>query len=246
MTDQLIHASDADAVKPLKVFILAGQSNMVGKRSKRAELPEELQKEQSNAFFFSGSDWVRIKPGVTEVHGFGPEISFCERISQTLGEPFGIIKVSVGGTSLATDWSPRRPNSLYGKLRALTEKAGQTRLIKIVGMVWMQGGRDAKDAKKSRAYKTNLDSFINQARTDFNNSDMAFVCGRTAAPPDKYPNVKYVREAQESVSLPNYAWVDCDSISTGSDRVHYSTKGQVQTGYLFADAMVKLFKAMAK
>ena len=79
-------------------------------------------------------------------------------------------------------------------------------------MVWMQGGRDARDERMAKAYKDNLLSFIQKAREDFRNPGMAFVCGSSAAPPARYPHVKHVREAQQGVDLPAYAWVDCDSV----------------------------------
>lgn len=236
----LLHAAHADVAKPLKVFVLAGQSNMVGKRSKARELPPELQREQPGALFFTGSAWVPLKAGVTEKRGFGPEISFAGRVSAALGEPIGIMKVSVGGTSLAVDWSPQRRNSLYRKLLALVEKGAEFRPIRVVGMVWLQGGRDAKNKAHAEAYRSNFEAFIQRARADFKSPNMAFVCGRSASPEKKYPHVGLVREAQEHVRLPGYAWVDCDSIPMGSDGVHYSTKGHVESGRLLADVMLKL------
>jgi hypothetical protein len=233
----------AGEAKPLQVFILAGQSNMVGKRSNAQELPEELQRAQPIALIFTGSEWTTVRPGVTEKMGFGPEISFCQRITQSQEAPIGIIKLSVGGTSLASDWSPERPKSLYGKLRTHVEQARKSRDFEVVGMIWMQGGRDAKSKSMAEAYEHNLRSFIQRARRDFQSPDMLFVCGRSAAPQNKYPHVKDVRKAQESIDLPSYAWVDCDSIAMGKDGVHYSTDGQVQAGYLFADAMIELLKS---
>jgi hypothetical protein len=165
---------------------------------------------------------------------------------QALQEPIGVIKMSIGGTDLAEAWSPQRKGSLYHKLRALTEKAGFSRSIRIVGMVWMQGGKDAREEMKAKAYRDNLQNFIKRARHDFGNPDMVFVCGRSASPPEKFPYISCVRDAQEHVGLPNYAWVDCDSISMGKDRVHYNTKGQVQTGRLFADAAIALMKQRAE
>ena len=109
-------------------------------------------------------------------------------------------------------------------------------------MVWMQGGRDAKDERMATAYSENLRNFIRKARQDFKNPDMVFVCGRSSAPPNRYPHVNHVRKAQESVDLPLYAWVDCDFIPMGEDRVHYNTVGQVQAGRLFADAAARLLK----
>src|SRR5262245_40047277 len=65
--------------KPLKVVVCAGQSNMVGLRSKAEELPAELQKVQKGNLYFDGTTWVDLAPGVTAKVGFGPEISLAYR-----------------------------------------------------------------------------------------------------------------------------------------------------------------------
>jgi len=242
-----ILSGSADEInsKALKVFILAGQSNMVGKQSKIKELPLHLQNEQAAAFFFSGGKWLKLCAGKTEKKGFGPEISFAERTAQSLKEPIGIIKVSVGGTSLARDWSPQRKNSLYCKLLEKVNEARKSRPLSIIGMLWMQGGRDARNFRMAKAYKENLVNFINKARSDFKSPQMIFICGRSAAPLNKYPSITLVRKAQENIDLPGYSWLDCDSIPKGKDGVHYSTAGQVKSGYLFADEAIKLIKAVS-
>ncbi|MHC4915221.1 MAG: sialate O-acetylesterase [Planctomycetota bacterium] len=230
----------------MKVFVLAGQSNMVGKRCRKGELPEELQKEQPGAFFFTGTEWVPVAPGKTEKRGFGPELSFAKKTSSSLGETIGIVKLSVGGTSLSVNWAPDREGSLYAKLKDLVGKAAASRKIEVAGMLWMQGGADAKNEGRAKAYAENLENFIKKAREDFGNPDMVFVCGRSAAPVKKYRHIAHVRKAQEGVTLPGYAWIDHDNIPMGRDKVHYSTEGQVKAGYMFADAMLKLLKAQSE
>jgi len=228
--------------KPLKVFVLAGQSNMVGRRAKVAELPEDLKKEQAGALFFTGRGWVPLAPGVTERQGFGPEISFARRMSERLGEPIGIIKHSRGGSNLAEDWSPENPKSLYAALLKKVKAARKTREIEIVGMVWLQGGRDAKFEAMARAYAANLKKFIERARKDFASADMPFVAGRSSLPKKTFPFADAVRKAQEQCRSPHYAFIDCDTIEKRADRTHYTTAGYVEVGYRLADAMLRMMK----
>lgn len=227
---------------PLKVFLLAGQSNMVGKRSLAAELPPALRQEQPRALFFTAGGWVPLRPGVSEPAGFGPELAFAERMTDGLGESIGLVKFSVGGTNLAVQWSPQREDSLYAQLLRQVRAAAQTRPVQVVGMVWMQGGNDAKSLAMATAYRANLEALLRQVRQDTGNPDLKFVCGRSASPPDRFPHVALVRQAQTGIDAPGYAWVDCDPIAMGPDGVHYSTAGQVQAGYLFADAMLRLLR----
>ena len=168
--------------KPLKVFVLAGQSNMVGIRAKVSELPDDLKGEQKTAFFFDGRRWISVAPGKTEKRGFGPEISFALRMSKKLDEPVGIIKHSVGASSLSVKWSPSNPKSLYARLLRKVKAAQKSRKIEIVGMLWMQGGRDAKYQKMARAYAANLAKFIEAVRKDFKSPDMFFIAGRVNPP----------------------------------------------------------------
>ncbi len=228
--------------KPLKGFVLAGQSNMVGAAAKVSELPEDLKGEQKMALFFDGGKWVVLAPGKTEKVGFGPEISFSRKLSIEMRETVGIIKHSVSGTNLAQHWSPADPKFLYGELLKKVSAAWETRKIEIVGMIRMQGESDSFDKNMAEAYFKNLADFIQAARKDFKSPTMLFVAGRVNPPKDRFPFVDMVRKAQEECKMPGYAFVDCDSLEKIRGRLHCNTRGLVEMGYRFADAMLKLMQ----
>ncbi|MCP4645165.1 MAG: sialate O-acetylesterase [bacterium] len=227
----------------LRVFVLAGQSNMVGSRCQTAQLPLDLQGDQRRALFFNGVDWVRLAPGVTEEEGFGPEISFAHTGSAEMQSPVGIIKHSVGGTDLAHRWNPDDPRSLYGELLKKVRAAQASRPIQVVGMLWMQGERDSKDEAMASAYADNLARLIHSARRDFDAPDMVFVAGRVNPPKLTFPFVDHVRTAQKTCPVEGYGFIDCDDLPKGSDNLHYSTHGVVEMGRRFAGAVVKLGEA---
>jgi len=229
--------------KPLKVFVLAGQSNMAGRLAKLSELPGDLKGEQKRAFFFDGRRWIRLTPGKTESRGFGPEISFAHRMSEKLGEPIGIIKHSRGGSNLAVQWSPTNPKSFYVGLLGMVNAARKERKITIVGMLWMQGERDAKFEKMAETYAVNLAKFIEAARKDYKSPDMFFIAGRVNPPKPKFPHVDVVRKAQEDCKAARYAVIDCDTLKKGPDNLHYATEGYIEMGYKFADRMLALMKS---
>jgi Carbohydrate esterase, sialic acid-specific acetylesterase len=239
LVDTVGHSALAQ-VTPLKVFVLAGQSNMVGSRAVAAELPEALQGIQEQAFFFDGQAWVALAPGVTEETGFGPELSFACQMTATLKEPVGIIKHSVGGTDLAERWDPVNPKSLYAELVEKVRAARESRPVEVVGMLWMQGERDSKDAEMAAAYGDNLGELIKSARRHFENPDMPFVAGRVNPPEAEFLHVGLVRNAQEECRLGQYAFIDCDTLPKGPDNLHYDTEGVVTMGERFAEAMLKL------
>lgn len=223
--------------EPLKVFICAGQSNMVGKRNNVSELPDALQGIQKN-LFFDGKAWGPLVPGKTEKAGFGPEISFAQEMSTSLKQPIGIIKHSVGGTNLAKKWDPTDSASLYHALLKKVNAAQKMKNIEIVGMIWMQGESDAKDQAMATQYAENLSAFVNAVRTDLQNPTLIFLTGRINSPTNKFKYTDEVRQAQESCSVAKYGYIDCDPLEKGKDNLHYTTKGTVEMGQIFANMML--------
>jgi len=223
------------AEEPLPVFVFAGGSNMSGGRSKAEDLPQELKGEQANALFFDGTQWTPLSPGKIGARGFGSEVSFAASMSQKLKRPIGIIKHSYHGTSLDTVWSPATPDSLYWELIHKVEAARKLRPIQIIGLILVQGSGDSKEQEKAEAYATNLQAFIQAARNDMQTPDLLFVCSRLRAgqPKDKFPFAHLVRQAQETHS----DFVDGDALQVGADEVHFTTRGQVDLGRLFADKL---------
>jgi hypothetical protein len=237
----LVLAQDEKA-EPLPTFVFAGQSNMVGKRCRTQELPPQLQKENPNALFFQSKtrSWVPIAPGRTEPQGFGPEIAYASAMAEQLGHPIGIIKHSRGGTNLHRQWNPDDDKSLFGELVKKVKAAGEVRPIKVVGMLWVQGGADSKTEIMAKAYSTNLKQLVTRSRIEFANPSMVFISGRILPKSDKVkPFWKSVRQAQQDLKMDNYMWVNCDDITTGSDRIHYIAKGMVTLGQRQAKLMAE-------
>ena len=233
--------------KPLKVFILTGQSNMVGKRSQINKLPDHLKKPQNQALFYTPSKgWLPLTPGKTEKAGFGPEISFAYEMQKLLKEPIGIIKYSIGGTNLHTQWNPKNPKSLYQKTLSIYKAAAKAKNIQVIGLLWVQGGADAKNKKDAEAYAANYKAFVDAWRKDLNCPDLNVICGKcgTSPKPEQYrkkkPHIDIVRKAQDTLPYSRYICVDLDDISTGPDAVHFDTPGMVETGVRYAKAMYQL------
>jgi len=223
--------------KPMKVFILAGQSNMVGLGDAK-ELPGDLKEEQKDVLSFDGKDWIPLAPGKTICKGWiGPELSFAKELSAKLDNPIGIIKYAGGGTTLAKNWNPDEPNSAYATLVKIVNAAQKNRDIEIVAMLWMQGESDARDKEMANAYAANLSQFIQRVRKDFNSPKMFFIAGREN---HKTPFTDIVRHAQEKCNLPGYAFIDCDKFSKKKDNLHYDTNGLIDMGRTFAAATLKL------
>ncbi|MFZ4564705.1 MAG: sialate O-acetylesterase [Bacteroidales bacterium] len=116
-------ANPVTKIHPVKVFILAGQSNAVGYNNiKELRGYHSFQTENSANFskilFWPGSNakpgyantWTKLQPGVSEISlnepykegSFGPEMGFALAIQKLLpDEKIAIIKYAEGGTGIA-------------------------------------------------------------------------------------------------------------------------------------------------
>jgi len=228
---------------PAKVYILAGQSNMVGIASS-SNLPSDLAGPRDDVWgfeitenvFFPKPRWSRLDAGGV----FGPEISFARRMADHHRQPVGVIKVAKGGTSLAQDWSPDRRGDLYDWLVATVQEAVKTGAFEIEAVIWMQGERDARIEAMAGLYAQNLTHFIQKLRGDLNQPDLPFVFGRVNPPKMYSPFVDQVRRAQQGLDMPYAVMVDCDGLTKQRDGLHYNAAGQVALGQRFATALIKL------
>jgi hypothetical protein len=270
ITTVAAHAAD----KPIKTFILAGQSNMVG-WGDSTKLSVDLRKGNDRVLMFEDGQWRPLTPhapanqgqrrvGLTEFH-FGPEIAFGREMAKAYAdETIGIIKFSIGGTSVLAwkpDWSKKdadrvgqgRHGSLYTKLMDKVDQASKARDIEIVGFLWLQGGGDTKNADVAREYLDNLKSLVFAVRKETGVADLPFIYGtaRIEGIPDDLTNVEepenlppgrpgawLVLKAQFDAqkAIPNSKMVILRDIEKHPRNVHYNTAGQLEVGRLFAEA----------
>ncbi len=201
------------ADKPIKAFILAGQSNMVG-WGDSTKLPDEFRQRNDRVLMFENGKWQPLRPharankgqrrvGLKEFH-FGPEIAFGHEVAKAWpDETIGIIKLAIGGTSVLAwkpQWSKRDADrvgqghygSLYKSLMEKVEAAKKSRDIEIVGFLWLQGGGDTKNADVAREYLDNLKSLVVAVRKDTGIAELPFIygSGRQRGLPDDLTDFK--------------------------------------------------------
>lgn len=234
------------ATPPLKVFVLAGQSNMYG-GGHVSRLPDDLRYPQQDAWFFHDGRWLPVAPRTIQ-EGFGPELSFARHMTAALGEPIGIIKLSPGGTNLAEQWSPQNPGSLYHQLLEQVRTAQADRPIQIAGMLWVQGEADARYENFGPRYQRNLENFIRRTRQDYGAPEMPFIAGRVNPPAD-WPGGPIfhwrddVRKGIENADVPRYRYINLDDIPKREDNLHYTSEGQIIMGERLAVAMLEMMDA---
>ncbi|MHC4250653.1 MAG: sialate O-acetylesterase [Planctomycetota bacterium] len=179
---------------PIKIFLLAGQSNMVGPGSGkyiREKHPTLVEPREDVRCAWKGMKTGPLTPCYGfRSEGYGPELLFGHVLGDALEEPVLLVKSGVGGTTLHKTWRPpstvaraggevgplytKMMRFLYTVLDHLDDQCPDWsgRGFEIAGFVWFQGENDtcAKDDKTDPAtgywnfYEENLRDLIKDVR----------------------------------------------------------------------------------
>jgi hypothetical protein len=249
-----VKQSNLIAQTQLKVFLMAGQSNMVGYGG-TSFLPTLLKKPQKNiqiyVFGTANFNWGPLRPGLgTSINSFGSEITFGQNIAKKLSaSKIAIIKGAWSGMNLDQEWRPPSSGGTTGQLyvefvknvKAAINSLGSDYKVDIAGMCWMQGESDATDTTMAVNYKVNLSNFISDLRKEFNVPDMPFIIGMIDT--SKIWKYSYtVRKAETDLAKTGHNIGIFDTHGYISDGVHYYTKSVLRLGSDFATSMLKYFK----
>ncbi len=248
------HAAD----NVVRVFIFAGQSNMVGSDSKEslvdnhppfkgAAAPQKDVRFSYNLGPDQKSDgWVAMAP----VRGvFGPEMTFARTLKKDGVGPIVIIKDAWGGTTMINDWNPAGPEKgkkLYARmmkqiadrLKELKDKGVKYR---IEAMMWHQGENDMFNKEGIVTYEKNLRNFIAHVRKDLKSPKLKIFIGEISNKGvwgmDNRHRVAKICVQQLAVvkSDPNVWFVPTSHVGFKIGRsvglhYHFGTLGQLQHG----------------
>ncbi len=254
--------------KTLRIFIFAGQSNMVGSDSKIQDIKRfppfaGLEVPQNKSLFaynigredkMTSNGWIPLQP----VNGVvGPELSFARKVSQETKAPIAIIKCAAGGTTLGGDWNPDNPSGF--KLYPLALELVRSSLAdldrkkvayRIEGFMWHQGENDMFDMAFRPNYGKNLKNFLARWRQDLNAPKLRFYIGelntKTVWGMDNRENMYAIRSQQkaltESDPLAEYVPTSHIGVEIGGGaglHYHYGTLGQLEHGINYADAYLR-------
>ena len=258
----------ADDEETLRVFIFAGQSNLVGSDSKAADIQQfppfaGLDAPQPNVRFsyclgredkLTSEGWVDLQPvdGVV-----GPELSFARKVTQTIKDPIAIIKVAAGGTDLGGDWNPDKPTgfkmyplALQTVRDALAGLKKQGVRYRLEGFMWHQGENDMFNDEYMSSYGPNLTNFVARWRRDLNAPDLRFylgeLCTKTIWGMDLRPRMyaislgqKHVADNDARVKYVPTSHIGVEMGGGAGLHYHYGTLGQLEHGVNYADAYLK-------
>ena len=214
------------AEKEKHLFILSGQSNMVG-------LNPDLSFTPAVAEAFGESNVIVVK----SAEGGKPIRRWYKKWKPARGD------------------GPKASGDLYDRLMAMVNKAIEEKEIATVTFVWMQGERDAKD-KHDQVYAESLKGLINQLEEDLGRKDINFVIGRLSDCVMNSSHWVAIREAQVKVAEGSKrgAWVDTDDLNDGKNKkgkkvkndLHYTVEGYKILGKRFAEKSIELIQKNAQ
>lgn len=229
------------------VFILAGQSNMVGQGLAKELAPSYRRAPRNVEFYYNG-----YKAPINRFKHFGPEIGFAHEISRQFPhDTIKLIKFAVGGTSLfAWDptWNAAKAHStrnasagpLFKKLIKTVNIQFNGKDSKLAGILWMQGETDAKYLIAAKQYAGNLNRFVNALRSKLNSPNALFIMGSVNPPLNLFPSAPIVQQAQKvsASRIRNLRLIKTDDLAKRNDHLHYNTAGQLELGKRFARAFL--------
>jgi len=254
--------------KILRVFIFAGQSNMVGSDSRVDDIKRfppfaglELPQRQVRFSYCIGREhkmtsegWVDLEPVNNVV---GPELSFARRVSQEIKAPIAIIKCAAGGTHLGGDWNPDAPSGF--KMYPLALKLVRSSLLelerkkipyRIEGFMWHQGENDMFNEDYLANYGKNLKNLLAKWRSDLKAPRLKFyvgeLCTKTIWGMDLRPRMYAISQGQKAVTesdaLAEYIPTSHIGVEIGGGvglHYHYGTLGQLEHGVNYAEAYLR-------
>jgi hypothetical protein len=234
------------------LFVLAGQSNMVG----WAELPPEEERRRDPRIYVFGNDY-RWRPGLEPVDdaraqvdrvsedraaGFGPSMAFAlESVARRPDTVLGLIPCAKGASSIEEWQRSLSDQTLYGsclkRIRA-AEPMGE-----VAGVLFFQGEADALEPTQARVPLHAADwaewftRLVSSLREDLGDAELPVVFAQigTTTHGEAFTAWESVKAQQASVALRRVSMIRTDDLDT-FDGLHFTAESYRTIGQRFAEA----------
>lgn len=222
---------------PAQVFVLAGQSNMLGRAvpiSKGAESDPRLLVWRKD-----GGWQVAVDPlgdPKDKANGVGPGMTFGLGAIQTLDpQTVGLVQCAISGTTISK-WQP--PHSAYSNCISQVHAAGGH----IDGILFLQGESDATNKDDAGKWAKRFKVVLTAFRTDLG-ADVPMVMAQIGKiKSSDFPYQKTVRDQQAKAAgaSAGLTMITTLDLKTQSDGVHFTVDSQKTLGTRFAVAWWEL------
>ncbi|EEF43611.1 probable carbohydrate esterase At4g34215 [Ricinus communis] len=247
------------SLKPKRIFLLSGQSNMAGRGGVNKHphqhhkhwdgiVPQECKPHQDILRLTANLRWVTAQEPLhadidsKKVCGVGPGMSFANSVRDQGhaggdggGEVVGLVPCAVGGTAIK-EWG--RGEKLYDMMvkraKESVKDGGE-----IECLLWYQGESDTYTEHDADAYQGNMEKLVANVREDLGLPSLPIVQVAITSGDEKY--LEKVREAQLKMNISNVVCVDAKGLQLKDDNLHLTTHSQVKLGQMLAEAYIKHF-----
>ena len=227
-------SGDEPAAPPadMQVFLLAGQSNMVGRGR---IVPEDRWTHPRIFMLTKDLSWVparhpvHFSGGVTPTIGLGLCMDFAKvLVDRDPNLTIGFVPCAVGGTGL-DQWLPSKdPNSLYGQ--AVTRTREALKRGRLAGMLWHQGEADCNHPPNVHTYVARFARMVASLRRDLDAPHMPVIVGELGSDATVFHELAIRRIP---AAVPDSWWVSTEGIRSG---LHFENPDYRELGRRYAAA----------
>lgn len=239
----------------MSLFILAGQSNMVG----WAPVPEQQETDPRIYVFSNDYRWRVAREPIDRAYNqvdkvsedraasYGPTLAFAfaslDRHPQTV---IGLIPCAKSSSAISQWQRNLSDQTLYGS--CLKRALAASPMGHISGILFFQGETDALDPilypepePRPLDWARLFTAFITDLRNDLHQPELPVVFAQLGPDPlsDDFTNWKIVQAQQRSIDIPMAAMITTDDLPL-LDGVHFTADSYRTIGRRFADAYWEL------
>lgn len=235
-----LSASEMPAKEKLHIYILMGQSNMVGRDVR--SIGSQPTNPRVIALGMTDEWFAAREPMQFGGSGVGPGIPFAiEMLKSDPTITIGLVPCAVGGTPLSR-WV--KGADLYEQAVRRAKFAAKSGVIK--GVLWHQGEQDCLNKANAESYGIRLAFMFAKLQSDLEVPNLPIVVGQLGdfLSTEKLPYTATVRSAilQVAEVLPDVAFADAAGLGDKGDSLHFSAAAQSEFGIRYATAMLQLQK----
>ncbi len=226
----------------LKVFILAGQSNMQG----CGNFGVHPRLYDDRLFCFKDNAWLVAREPLHEYTckvwpdgGAGLAMSFAIRLLENFPEwEIGLVPCAVSGSSLE-QWQPGAElfeNAVSRTRQALTACDGE-----LAGILWHQGEADSKSAKTAETYAERFQKTLGGLRTAFANEHLPVIAGELGRFLSGNPDFPYYAKVNKALRHTATSFVSSGGLTDNdrNDNTHFDALSLREFGLRYADVYMK-------
>ncbi|QLE79071.1 sialate O-acetylesterase [Francisella sp. Scap27] len=216
------------------VFLLLGQSNMVG----LGNLDKSLFIENKQISVFNDNKWSTAKEPLhldNPNAGIGLAMSFANQLitnSQKVNN-ISLIPLAVASTSI-NDWMPY--SVLYDRIFT-TLKSAEVKYDEIKGILWHHGESESKNILRASSYADRLKFIIRYLRKDLNYPELPIISGELGGFLDhRFPFSDIVNDQLHTLEnqLKSFKVASSIDLSSNKDMIHLNSESLIELGKRYA------------